>query len=205
MDGEIDPDELAALLDDDEDRDRRRRRHRPPDRRHPRSPRVRPRAHSRQRVHSLPGADDPYRGTGGRRSDRHRLPHGVASRQAAQLIGSYAGTQNVRVDSLRGGIEAWERDVGALVPTAADGADGTERTRPQTPTKARTPLLNSLSHPVTSPPTATRERRTGDDYRDEGDRRTEPGAPSAESGLSFRRPPSSTPRRRGRRRVRSHS
>jgi rhodanese-related sulfurtransferase len=45
-------------------------------------------------------------------------PHGVASKQAAQLIGSYAGTADARVESLRGGIEAWERDAGELVPTA---------------------------------------------------------------------------------------
>jgi len=47
-------------------------------------------------------------------------PHGVASQQAAQLIGSYAGTQDARVESLRGGIEAWERDAGELVPTDTD-------------------------------------------------------------------------------------
>ena len=51
-------------------------------------------------------------------------PHGVASQQAAQLIGSYAGTQAARVESLRGGIEAWQRDAGELVPTeAAESAD----------------------------------------------------------------------------------
>jgi len=53
-------------------------------------------------------------------------PHGVASQQAATLIGSYAGTEDARVESLRGGIEAWERDAGELVPTDADeGADQT--------------------------------------------------------------------------------
>ncbi|WP_050032627.1 rhodanese-like domain-containing protein [Halorubrum halophilum] len=59
-------------------------------------------------------------------------PHGVASRQAAQLIGSYAGTQDARVESLRGGIEAWERDAGELVPTATDGSDGTDGTDGET-------------------------------------------------------------------------
>ncbi len=44
-------------------------------------------------------------------------PHGIASKQAAQLIGSYEGTTDARVESLRGGIEAWERDVGALERT----------------------------------------------------------------------------------------
>lgn len=49
-------------------------------------------------------------------------PHGIASRQAAQLIGSYEGTTDARVESLRGGIEAWERDVGDLVTTESEVA-----------------------------------------------------------------------------------
>jgi len=125
MDGEIDPDdELAALLDDEEtetvdadDTDLRIvdiRDRRAFDRGHIPDSECIPFPELTTRIAELEGAA--------------RIvtvcPHGVASRQAAQLIGSYAGTQNVRVDSLRGGIEAWERDVGALVPTAADGADG---------------------------------------------------------------------------------
>ena len=51
-------------------------------------------------------------------------PHGVASRQAAQLIGSYAGTQHARVESLHGGIEAWERDVGDLETTPSNTDSG---------------------------------------------------------------------------------
>ena len=52
-------------------------------------------------------------------------PHGVASQQAAQLIGSYEGTQDARVESLRGGIEAWEREIGELTETDEpdEGAD----------------------------------------------------------------------------------
>ena len=53
-------------------------------------------------------------------------PHGVASQQAAQLIGSYEGTQEARVESLRGGIEAWEREIGELTASdepAEDAAD----------------------------------------------------------------------------------
>ncbi len=50
-------------------------------------------------------------------------PHGIASRQAAQLIGSYEGTTDARVESLRGGIEAWERDVGDLITTASEDED----------------------------------------------------------------------------------
>lgn len=35
-------------------------------------------------------------------------PHGKASVQAARLIGSYEGTADARVESMRGGLEAWE-------------------------------------------------------------------------------------------------
>ena len=53
-------------------------------------------------------------------------PHGVASQQAARLIGSYEGTQSARVESLRGGVEAWERDVGELTETDSPDADPDE-------------------------------------------------------------------------------
>jgi rhodanese-related sulfurtransferase len=65
-------------------------------------------------------------------------PHGIASRQAAQLIGSYAGIEDARVESLRGGVEAWERDVDQLVTTAGndgtpDASDGEADEGPQAP------------------------------------------------------------------------
>ncbi|WP_128905907.1 rhodanese-like domain-containing protein [Halorubrum amylolyticum] len=128
MDGEIDPDELAALLADGDDdqnggtrvddglrivdiRDRRAF-----DRGHVPGSECIPFPELTTRVADLEGAA--------------RIvtvcPHGVASRQAAQLIGSYAGIEDARVESLRGGIEAWERDAGELVPTAADGTPGTD-------------------------------------------------------------------------------
>ncbi len=44
-------------------------------------------------------------------------PHGIASRQAAQLIGSYVGTADARVESLRGGIEGWQEAGNELEPT----------------------------------------------------------------------------------------
>ncbi|WP_144922926.1 rhodanese-like domain-containing protein [Halorubrum salsamenti] len=125
MDGEIDPDELAVLLDDsggtdaDADADETLRivdirDRRAFDRGHVPGSECIPFPELTTRVAELEGAA--------------RIvtvcPHGVASRQAAQLIGSYAGTQDARVESLRGGIEAWERDAGELVPTATDGADG---------------------------------------------------------------------------------
>jgi rhodanese-related sulfurtransferase len=124
MDGEIDPDELAALLDerkaedgDSHDpadalrivdiRDRRAF-----DRGHVPDSECIPFPELTTRIAELEGAA--------------RIvtvcPHGVASRQAAQLIGSYAGIEDARVESLRGGIEAWERTDGELVPTATDDA-----------------------------------------------------------------------------------
>lgn len=48
-------------------------------------------------------------------------PHGISSRQAAQLVASYAGAQDARVESLRGGLEAWEREEGLVRPETASG------------------------------------------------------------------------------------
>lgn len=116
MDGEIDPEELADLLDGSRDvrvvdiRDERAF-----DRGHlPHSESI-PFPELTTRVAELAGAD--------------RIvtvcPHGIASRQAADLIGSYAGTTDARVESLRGGIEAWERDVGELEASSPDPGDST--------------------------------------------------------------------------------
>jgi len=104
MDGEIDPDELADLLDADAD---------------PapnvdlrvvdiRSPREFARGH-------VPGSENiPFPELTTRVAEldgAERVvtvcPHGVASQQAAELVGSYAGTADARVESLRGGIEGW--------------------------------------------------------------------------------------------------
>ncbi len=52
-------------------------------------------------------------------------PHGIASRQAAELVGTYEGTADARVESLHGGIEAWEREIGRLETTESeDGGSG---------------------------------------------------------------------------------
>ena len=114
MDGEIDSEELAALLADGEPirivdiRDRRAF-----DRGHLPGSECLPFPELTTRIAELEGAS--------------RIvtvcPHGVASRQAAQLIGSYAGTENARVESLRGGIEAWERNVGDLEATQPGAGD----------------------------------------------------------------------------------
>ncbi|QAU14281.1 rhodanese-like domain-containing protein [Halorubrum sp. BOL3-1] len=118
MDGEIDPEELSALLSERADgpvdetlrvvdiRDRRAF-----DRGHLPDSECIPFPELTSRIAELEGAD--------------RIvtvcPHGVASRQAAQLVGSYEGTQEARVESLRGGVEAWEQAIGEL--TATDPSD----------------------------------------------------------------------------------
>jgi rhodanese-related sulfurtransferase len=134
MDGEIDPEELAALLDETADRDEAAdgseggedlrivdiRDQRAFDRGHLPGSECVPFPELTTRVEELAGAS--------------RIvtvcPHGIASRQAAQLIGSYAGIEDARVESLRGGVEAWQRDIDELVtteeaddrPDASDGA-----------------------------------------------------------------------------------
>ncbi|SFR31086.1 MULTISPECIES: rhodanese-like domain-containing protein [Halorubrum] len=126
MDGEIDPEELSSLLSERGDgsvdeplrivdiRDQRAF-----DRGHLPDSECIPFPELTSRVAELDDAD--------------RIvtvcPHGVASRQAAQLIGSYEGTREARVESLRGGIEAWEREVGELVTAGAESQaenDGTD-------------------------------------------------------------------------------
>ena len=113
MDGEIDPDELAQLVDDAADESLRIvdiRDKRAFDRGHLPESECVPFPELTTRVTELEGAS-------------HIVtvcPHGVASKQAAKLIGSYAGTEDARVESLRGGVEAWERDVGELVSTTRD-------------------------------------------------------------------------------------
>ena len=142
MDGEIDPEELATLLDEDAEsngaadesesgeelrivdiRDRRAF-----DRGHLPGSECVPFPELTTRVEELAGAS--------------RIvtvcPHGIASRQAAQLIGSYAGIEDARVESLRGGVEAWQRDVDELVTTEAaddrpDASDGAADEGPDAP------------------------------------------------------------------------
>jgi rhodanese-related sulfurtransferase len=45
-------------------------------------------------------------------------PHGKASVQAARLIGSYEGTEDATVESMAGGLEAWQ---GNFEATTDDG------------------------------------------------------------------------------------
>ena len=136
MDGEIDPEELSALLDErdgsaddaggnaDADGSLRVvdiRDQRAFDRGHLPDSECIPFPELTSRIAELEGSD--------------RIvtvcPHGVASQQAAQLIGSYEGTQDARVESLRGGIEAWEREVGEL--TASEKPDPDPDEGPESP------------------------------------------------------------------------
>ncbi|MGZ0746817.1 rhodanese-like domain-containing protein [Haloparvum sp. AD34] len=113
MDGEIDPDELVDLLAADHDlRIVDIRSQREFDRGHiPGSENI-PFPELTTRVAELDGAD--------------RIvtvcPHGISSRQAAQLIGSYTGTVDAHVESLRGGLEAWSGSLEAT-ETAAESPD----------------------------------------------------------------------------------
>ncbi|ELZ53898.1 rhodanese [Halorubrum distributum JCM 9100] len=131
MDGEIDPEELSALFDerdgsaddtdgDDDESEPLRivdiRDQRAFDRGHLPDSECIPFPELTSRIAELEGAE--------------RIvtvcPHGVASQQAAQLIGSYEGTQDARVESLRGGIEAWEQEVGELTESENPDADPDE-------------------------------------------------------------------------------
>lgn len=113
MDGEIDPEELADRLDDDTDR-------RIVDIRNPAS---------FSRGH-IPGAENvPLERLPDRVGDLadadHVVtvcPHGKASVRAARLIGSFEGADDATVESLAGGLEAWD---GPLSETgSAESAGG---------------------------------------------------------------------------------
>lgn len=125
MDGEIDVRELAELLETDGDvrvvdiRDERafRRGHVP-------GSECIPFPELTTRVAELDGADRVVT----------VCPHGIASRQAAELVGSYAGSADARVESLRGGIEAWERERGLTASESANATSTTDETRGTEPT-----------------------------------------------------------------------
>jgi len=50
-------------------------------------------------------------------------PHGKASQQAARLIGSYEGTGDARVESMAGGLEAWEGEIESIESAETVGDD----------------------------------------------------------------------------------
>jgi rhodanese-related sulfurtransferase len=111
MDGEITPAEVAELLDGDD----------PPRVVDIRSPDAFARGHIPgsenipfaelpDRVESLSGADHVVT----------VCPHGQASVRAARLVGAYEGTAGARVESMAGGLEAWE---GPIDRGGRDGVD----------------------------------------------------------------------------------
>jgi rhodanese-related sulfurtransferase len=50
-------------------------------------------------------------------------PHGKASVQAARLVGSYEGTADATVESMAGGLEAWDGPVETSDPDSASAED----------------------------------------------------------------------------------
>jgi rhodanese-related sulfurtransferase len=101
MDGEVDPDEVAALLASDD----------PPRVVDVRSPDAFARGH-------IPGSENvpfdrlPDRASSFAGAERvvTVCPHGEASVQAARLVGAAAGVDG-RVESMRGGLAAWDGDL----------------------------------------------------------------------------------------------
>ena len=115
MDDEIDPAEVESLLDDGD------------------APRVvdirSPDAFARGHIpgsENVPFAELPDRVGSLEGADRivTVCPHGKASVQAARLIGSYEGTASARVESMRGGLEAWDGPLDAADAGAESSADG---------------------------------------------------------------------------------
>jgi rhodanese-related sulfurtransferase len=111
MDGEISPEEVAELLASDDP---------------PRIVDVRgPDAFEQGHIpgsESVPFADLPDRVESLADADHvvTVCPHGNASVQAARLIKSYAGTADARVESMAGGLDAWDGD---LTTGEADGGE----------------------------------------------------------------------------------
>ncbi|MFB6175777.1 MAG: rhodanese-like domain-containing protein [Halobaculum sp.] len=129
MDGEIDPETLQEAMDEEssEETDRRivdirspaafRRGHIPG------SENV-PFEELPDRVASLAGADHVVT----------VCPHGKASVQAARLIGSFEGTTDATVESLAGGLEAWDGPIEtASGDDAADSSAAEEGPNPDAP------------------------------------------------------------------------
>ncbi|QZP36265.1 rhodanese-like domain-containing protein [Halobaculum magnesiiphilum] len=123
MDGEITPDEVERLLAEDADV-------RVVD---IRSPGAYERGH-------IPGSENvPFQELPDRvaslTGSEHIVtvcPHGKASVQAANLITSFEGTTDARVESMAGGLEAWDGELEAGVADA-DGDAAAADDGPQSP------------------------------------------------------------------------
>ena len=116
MDGEISPEQVRELLDSED----------PPRVVDIRSPDAFARGH-------IPGSENvPFHELTDRVDafeDAERVvtvcPHGKASVQAANLITSYEGTKDARVESMAGGLERWDGELVAdSDDTDAEAADG---------------------------------------------------------------------------------
>ncbi|QIB75882.1 rhodanese-like domain-containing protein [Halogeometricum borinquense] len=116
MDDEIDPSEVESLLDSED----------PPRVVDIRSPGAFARFHI-PGSENVPFAELPDRVASLEGADRivTVCPHGKASIQAARLIKSYEGTADARVESMRGGLEAWEGPLEEQ-KTAAEPDEGPE-------------------------------------------------------------------------------
>ena len=115
MDGEIDPEDVQALLEA------------------PQPPRIidirSKAAFARGHIpgsENIPFASLPQQIEQLRGADRivTVCPHGKASIQAARLIKSYEGTANAHVESMRGGLSAWPGELEPTVEQAVE--DGPE-------------------------------------------------------------------------------
>lgn len=109
MDGEIDPATVVELCDDDD----------PPHIVDIRMPAAFDSGHIPESV-NIPFAELPDRVA--ELTDADRIvtvcPHGQASVQAARLIGSYEGTTDCQVESMAGGLTAWEGPLEEAAPAA---------------------------------------------------------------------------------------
>ncbi len=115
MDGEISTDEVKELLEDDAD------------------VRIVDIRDERNFAHShIPGSENiPFHELTNRvdeLEDADRIvtvcPHGKASVQAAQLIGSYEGTADARVESMDGGLEKYGMKFGLVREDGDESSSG---------------------------------------------------------------------------------
>jgi len=114
MDGEISPSTVAALRDSDE----------PPRIVDIRNPTAFEREHIPDSV-NIPFETLPDRVA--ELTDADRIvtvcPHGQASVQAARLIGSYEGTADCRIESMAGGLTAWDGPLASTTQPADEGPE----------------------------------------------------------------------------------
>lgn len=114
MDGEISPSAVAELRDSDE----------PPRIVDIRNPAAFGRDHIPDSV-NIPFEELPDRVA--ELTDADRIvtvcPHGQASVQAARLIGSYEGTADCQVESMEGGLTAWDGPLASTTQPADEGPE----------------------------------------------------------------------------------